>query len=82
MQLNAAVLSLTDAVGRYSSELERAQEINANQTVALARTAEILSEVQRRLVKAEEHVVEHDRDAEQWKRKILKNEAMIERVLQ
>lgn len=80
VQLNAAVLSLTDAVGRYSNELDRAQEINATQTVALARTAEILAQVQKRLDKAETHVIEHEKDAEIWKRKIMSNEAALDRL--
>lgn len=80
IQLNIAVVENAKAISKLTKAVEVEEAINVAQNETLARTAVILDNITERLRAAEGHVVEHDRDAEQWKRRIIRNESILERM--
>jgi len=74
IQLNAVELLQEQRLSRLEQQAEEQSAILQTQTVTLERMLGVLGRLETRMSKAEDHVVTHERDAEQWKRKILMNE--------
>jgi len=79
IQLNYATLQNTKRLGAQAAEIRliRDQDISAN--LILVRATLLQDQLEKRLVRVERAQAVHDKEAEAWKRKIIKNESRLSR---
>jgi cell division protein FtsL len=78
VQLNAAVLDLAREISKLEQRVAQNTTINVAQNESLIKLGTIVDGIEKRIQKAEHHVIEHERDSEIWKRRIQANEARLQ----
>ena len=74
VQLNFAVMTLTDAMAKLDGTVNTNSRNHIETSSVLNRTVILLDNMDRRMEKLEESVESHEKEAEQWKRKIIQLE--------
>lgn len=77
VQLNFAILQQTEINAQQASLIVTLDEAHRELQLQEARTSLLLDQVSVRLADVTKRVLEHDKEAEQWKRKILLMEQQI-----
>jgi hypothetical protein len=79
VQLNVATMNLTAEITTQQDRISRLEQDAEHTHENLLRTTLVLEAMEIRMIEALEHVENHNTESEDWKRRIVVLEAMMER---
>jgi len=77
IQLNVGYSVMKGVVAANSEQIKLNTDINREQSILINRTTLLQESLMERMKAAEQHVEEHEKSADDWKRRILLNEERI-----
>jgi hypothetical protein len=80
IQLNAAVIGQVAAIARLDTRITAQNAISHDHSEQLIKLASIIDGMERRIESNTAHRVEHERDAQGWKHRIVTNEEKLRHI--
>jgi chromosome segregation ATPase len=77
VQLNIHAMLMVKRIGRHESRIDGHDAVLREITTELAKVSIILQQVERDVMRAADHIEEHNSEAESWKRRIVTVEERI-----